>query len=380
MKFLIQLLFFLLIAIFLPQTTFAQTPVPSVNISSSPVANIQVKEEPAKAKVLRITEEGVKIIYNQQHPFQKVELEILDGPEKHKRLTITHGEQTTLREDQKVQEGQTVVLLKTTNDNASLYQIIDSYRLDKSIPFVILFLAVVLIISRLKGLGALIGLIISLVIIISFIVPTILSGEDPLITSIVGSFLIMVTTMYIAHGFSKKTHIALFSTTLALILTGALAYLSVNMLHLTGLGNDDAVILLYGPTGSINFQGLLLGGIIIGSLGALNDITIGLSAALKELALTNPKISFKSLFNSGIRIGSEHIAALVNTLALAYAGAALPVFLFIVLNPSNQPLWLILNSELLQEEIVRTLAGSIGLVLSVPLTALLGAFAFQTKR
>ena len=127
------------------------------------------------------------------------------------------------------------------------------------------------------------------------------------------------------------------------------------------------------------FQGLLLGGIIIGSLGVLNDITIGLSASIQELAKANPKFKLRELFQSGMRIGSEHIAALVNTLALAYAGAALPLFIYIVLNPSNQPPWIILNSELLVEEIVRTLAGSVGLILAVPLTAFLGAWAFQEK-
>jgi uncharacterized membrane protein len=156
--------------------------------------------------------------------------------------------------------------------------------------------------------------------------------------------------------------------------------MSVTYTFLTGLGSEDAASLLYGQTGSINFQGLLLGGIIIGSLGVLNDITIGLSASMYELALANPKYTFKELFASGLRIGSEHIAALVNTLALAYAGAGLPIFIFIVLNPSHQPVWMILNSELLAEEIVRTLAGSIGLILAVPLTAVFAALAFQQKK
>lgn len=345
-----------------------------------PIAPPQPVEEQSRAKVLQIIEEGSTVLYNQKHIFQKVTLQILDGSEKDKTFTFTHGNQTTLREDQKVTQGQIVVLQKTTTGDKSIYQIIDSYRLDRTMPLVILFVVVVLAISRLKGLGSLIGLGISFLVIIRFIVPTILAGEDPLITSIVGSFFIMVTTIYIAHGISKKTHIALFATMLSLILTGALAYLSVKFTYLTGLGNDDAVTLLYGPTGSINFQGLLLGGIIIGSLGVLNDITIGLAASLRELAETNPGLSFKQLFRSGMRVGSDHIAALVNTLALAYAGAALPIFLFIVLNPGNQPWWLILNSELLEEEIVRTLAGSIGIILAVPLTAFLGAIAFQTKK
>ncbi len=338
------------------------------------------QEQASRAKVIRINEEGTKVIFEQQHPYQKVTVQILSGPEKDKVFTMMHGEQTTLRENQKVHLNQTVVLQKTTTGNQSIYQIIDSYRLERTIPLVILLLFVLIAVSKWRGLAALTGLAISFVIILKFIIPTILSGEDPLVTSIIGSFFIMMSTMYIAHGFSKKTHIAILATTITLILTGILAFTSVKLLFLTGLGNDDAITLLYGASGLLNFQGLLLGGIIIGSLGVLNDITIGLAASIRELAETNKKLSFKELFKSGLRVGNEHIAALVNTLALAYAGAALPIFIFIVMNPTNQPLWLILNSEILQEEIVRTVTGSIGLILAVPLTALLGAFAFQQKK
>lgn len=374
---------------FLAVPAFAQSPDPSeIPSVSSDTAKQQPAlmnttkpiEVPMTAKVIKVLENTTKEQFGEKRPFQRVQLQILDGAEKDKMMTIGYGDQTTLRNEQRVHEGQTVVLMKTTTGQTVTYQIIDIYRLNNLVPFVVLFLAVVLLVSRLKGFGALVGLIISFIIIIKFMVPNIISGEDPLMTSIVGSFFIMVITMYVAHGFSKKTHIALFATTFALVLSGALAYISVNYTFLTGLGSEDAATLLYGPTGNINFQGLLLGGIIIGSLGVLNDITIGLAASMHELALANPKFTFREFFSSGLRIGSEHIAALVNTLALAYAGAGLPVFMFIVLNPSHQPWWLILNSELLAEEIVRTLAGSIGLILAVPLTAVFGALAFAQKR
>jgi uncharacterized membrane protein len=362
----------LLVTIFFASTVspaFAQTPPPEA----------KPKEEVSKAKVLRINGEGVRDIEGRKQPYQIVEIQILEGPEKDKRLTINHGETTTLREEQKVKADQTVVVLKTSSTQNTLYQIVDVYRLDALLPIVLFFIVIVIVISRLKGLGSIIGLGISLFIITSFIVPMILAGEDPLVTSIVGSFIIMVITMYISHGFTQKTHIALLATCISLVLTGVLAYIFVNVTSLTGFGSEDATSLQFGPTGTINFQGLLLGGIIIGSLGVLDDITTSLAAAIRELARTNHILLFKDLFSSGLRIGSDHIASLVNTLALAYAGAGLPLFLFLVLNPGNQPLWFILNSELLVEEIIRTLAGSIGLILAVPLTALLAAWAFQKK-
>jgi uncharacterized membrane protein len=181
----------------------------------------------------------------------------------------------------------------------------------------------------------------------------------------------MFITIYLAHGFSKKTTIALISTFLTLILTGALSTLFVHMTFLSGLGSDDAYALQIGPEAKINFRGLLLGGILIGTLGVLDDVTTGLSASVFELYKANPKISFGQLLKSGLAIGREHISSLVNTLVLAYAGASLPIFLTLVLNPNNYPLWSILNSELIVEEIVRTLAGSIGLVAAVPLTTFL---------
>ncbi len=293
--------------------------------------------------------------------------------------TLTYGDMVSITQNQEVTSGQTIVLMKSATPRQTTYQIVDNYRLTNLYPIAILFLVVVLLVTRLKGLGAIVGLAISLAVIIAFIVPQILAGQDPLLASIVGALFIMVATMYLAHGFSQKTNIALIATSLALVLTGILSYVAVHMTFLNGLGSEDAASLQFGSTGTINFQGLLLGGIIIGSLGVLEDITTGLAASIQELSLANHKLKFRQLVGSGLRIGSEHIAALVNTLVLAYAGVGLPIFLFLVINPNHQPLWFIINSELIMEEIVRTLAGGIGLILAVPLTAIFAAWAFQQK-
>ncbi len=356
---------------------FAATPTPKPTaIPKAPPAPVTSYE---KAKVITILAQGTKTLEGQTHPYQKLQLQILDGPDAGKTLTQSYGEDSIITESQEVSMGQTVVLLKSKTQQSTIYQIVDSYRLTQLYPIAILFLIIVLAVSRLKGLGAVVGLGISLVVIISFIVPQILSGQDPLLASIVGALIIMVATMYLAHGFSQKTNIALISTSLALVLTGVLSYIAVHITNLTGLGSEDAASLQFGSTGNINFQGLLLGGIVIGSLGVLEDITTGLAASIQELSQANHKLKFRQLIGSGLRIGSEHIAALVNTLVLAYAGVGLPIFLFIVINPNHQPLWYTINSELIMEEIVRTLAGGIGLVMAVPLTAVFAAWAFQQK-
>src|SRR6185369_5875815 len=351
---------FLLFLFLFPSQSFAQ---------ASPTQEIY------KAEVVRIITEGETFIEGGKSiPYQIVAVKFLDGPNMGKEVTIEHGKISSIRDNQKVQVGEKVVVLKLAVPKGVSYQIVDKYRLDSLLPLIVFFFVLILILSRLKGLGSIAGLFVSLLVITQFIVPQILAGRDALVVSIFGSFFIMITTIYLAHGFSRKTHVAVVATCIALIVTGFLGYFFVDFVHLSGLGNDDTFSLQFGQTANINFKGLLLGGIIIGALGVLDDITTGLSATIEELKLANPSYTFLHLVRSGFRVGSEHIASLVNTLVLAYAGVALPLFLFIILNPMKQPLWAILNSEMIIEEIVRALAGSIGLIMAVPITTLLGAW------
>lgn len=337
-------------------------------------------EEFYKAEVVEIVTSGETFIdENKTQPYQIVKLKIVDGKEKDKDVTLDHGKMTTISKEQLVSVGEKVVLLKLPTPEGFSYQIIDRYRLPTLLPILFFFFVLVLALSRWKGLGSIAGLALSIAVIMLFIVPQILAGRDPLFISIIGSLFIMTVTIYLAHGFSRKTHIALFATFLSLLLTGFLSYFFVDLAHLTGLGNDDATSLRFGQTENINFQGLLLGGIIIGALGVLDDITTSLSAVIEELKKANPGYTFRHLVISGFRIGSEHISSLVNTLVLAYAGAGLPLFLFLILNPLGHPLWVILNSEIIVEEIIRTLSGSIGLVFSVPITTLLASWVVTRR-
>lgn len=329
------------------------------------------KEEVVKAKVIEIIDDGEVTVSNYSNPYQTVKIKLLDGIDKNKEVVIKHGKTSTIRKEQKVSVGETVVVKKYISPQKTEYQIIDTYRLNTLLYLAIVFFLLIIALSRWKGIGSIIGLVISFGVITLYIIPQILSGEDPLLVSIVGSVIILTTTIYLAHGFSKKTSIALFATCASLLLSGILAVFFVYLAKLTGFGNDDVYSLQFGQTQTINARGLLLGGIIIGSLGVLDDITTSLTTAIFELAKANPALTMKKLAKSAFVIGNEHISSLVNTLVLAYAGAALPLFLFIVLNPTNQPLWVIINSELIAEEIVRSLSGSIGLVLAVPITILL---------
>ncbi len=368
MKFIRQcfFLFSLIVClIFLPSLVHAQTPEP------------MPKQEFSKAKVESVLQDGKKEIGGKQHLYQTVRIRIIDGPEADKIITVEHGGMFTITEEQKVADGETVIVRKnTTPEGETSYYIADSYRLPNIMGILAGFFLIVFLIAGRKGLGALIGMAISLGVIMWFIVPRILAGADPLLISIIGSVVILCSTMYLAHGFSRQTHIALSATGISLFLTALFSIAFVSLTKLSGLGSEDIYTLSQGFGEVLNFRGLLLGGIIIGALGVLDDVTTTQAAAIHELAEANPRSTFEDLVKQGMRVGREHIASVVNTLVLAYAGASIGVFIFIHLGvvQNIQPLWVMLNNEVIMEEVVRTLAGSLGLILAVPITTLLAAF------
>lgn len=334
----------------------------------------QPTERYYRGKVTEIVSSGQTEINGFTNFNQKLKVKIQNGSQKGKVVTIDYGGVFNISPQQKLAAGDAIILTQTTDPTGGTsYFVLDRYRLPAVTYIIVGFFLLVFLVGGKKGLGAIIGLGISILVILKFIVPQILAGHDPLLISIAGSFIIMFLTIFLAHGFSKKTGVALIATFFTLVATGILAVLFVSLTRLTGLGTEDSYLLQFGPEG-LNLQGLLLGGIIIGTLGVLDDITTAQSAAIFELARANKKFSMAELFSRGMNIGREHVASLVNTLVLAYAGVSLSLFILFVLNPTNQPYWVILNSELIIEEVVRTLAGSIGLTLAVPLTTILAAY------
>lgn len=307
---------------------------------------------------------------------QLVTVRLLDGKEKDKVVTIPHGKMYTISEAQKVKPGDEVIVNKVTNpDGKSQYVIFDLYRTSRILFMFAAFCLLVIFLTGRRGIGALLGMTLSLIVIIGFIVPQILNGHNPLFISILGSLVIMVASIFLAHGISKQTTVAVAATLCGLVLTGVFGTVFVGFLHLTGLGTEAAYSLQFGPL-AINTQGLLLGGIIIGALGVLDDVTTTQSATIFALAKANKSFTFFDLVEKGFAVGKEHILSLVNTLVLAYAGASIAVFLYIVLTVQTHtlPLWVVINSPDLAEEIVRTLAGSFGLVMVVPITTVLAAY------
>ncbi|MEU5631560.1 YibE/F family protein [Streptomyces rishiriensis] len=251
---------------------------------------------------------------------------------------------------------------------------------NRRIPMSVLagiFAVAVVVVGRLRGVMALVALAISFMVLNFFVLPAILQGSNPLVVAVVGSSAIMLIALYLCHGLSARTSVAVLGTLVSLLLIGILGSLFIDWAALTG-NTDDNTGLIHGLYPSIDMSGLLLAGIIIGSLGVLDDVTVTQTSAVWELHEANPSMGRRGLYRAGIRIGRDHIASVVNTLVLAYAGAALPLLLLFSIAQSS--VGSVANSELVAEEIVRTLVGSIGLVASVPVTTLLAALVVSADR
>lgn len=251
------------------------------------------------------------------------------------------------------------------------YYFVDFDRRFPLMALALVFAAVVVALSRWRGLAALAGVAISLVVLVEFVLPAILDGSDPLLVAVVGGATIMFLALYLAHGVNAATTTAVFGTLASLFLTALLALLFVNLSIFTGAGSEETTFLQINQQ-QVDLQGLLLASIVIGTLGVLDDVTVTQASAVWELHRANPRYGVRRLYQSALRVGRDHIASTVNTLVLAYAGASLP--LLILFSISERPLGQVVNTETVAEEVVRTLVGSIGLVASVPLTTALAAF------
>jgi uncharacterized membrane protein len=233
------------------------------------------------------------------------------------------------------------------------------------------------IVGRRVGLRSLVSMGFSVLIIALFILPRLSEGQNPVLICIVGSLLLMAPSLYLIYGWDWKTHSALLGLTISLMVTSLLATLFVYWGRLTGFSSEDAAFLVISSQARIDMRGLALGGIIIGTLGVLDDVTIGQASATFELKQANPALGWAQLFRHGMVIGRDHIASMVNTLMMAYVGAALPLFL--LLTSSSASLAQTLNREFLAEEIIRTLVGSLGLILAVPITSLIASLVAERR-
>ena len=275
--------------------------------------------------------------------------------------------------------GDDVILMYTPDSGSGLdvppYQISDH---DRSSPLWlagVAFALAVIAFGRWRGVMALIGLAITFVLLLMFVIPAILAGQPPLLVAIVGAGAIMLTVLYLTHGVTIPTSMAVVGTLVSLSLTGLLSYAAIGIAQLNGITDESSFYL--DTSYQINTQGLLLASIIIGSLGVLDDVTVTQSVTVTELAHANPGYTFAQLYRAAARVGRAHIASVINTIILAYAGASLPLLLLV--SVGEQPIGEVVTNPVIATEIIRSVMGTLGLIAAVPITTALAALA-STRR
>jgi uncharacterized membrane protein len=338
--------------------------------SPEPAAALGLGSQTVEGLVREVLEEGQVELGEVTQDYQILEVEILEGEFAGLIMEVDYGQRQLRPEGLDLKPGDRIFLTVGMGFDNTLQTQFQDFR--RTGPLLILFATFVffsVLISGWKGVRGLIGMAISIAVIIFYIIPQILDGKDPILVSVSGAFFLMAVTLYLVYGWTLKTHAAVLGTLTSLILTALLASYFVDLTRLTGYGSEDALFLLQQSAGRINMQGIVLGGMLIGALGVLDDLVITQASVVFELFGLNPELPVRDLYKRAMRVGQDHVAATVNTLVLAYAGAALPMFLLFSI--SGTEIGYLLNLEYVAEEVVRTMVGSLGLIAAVPLTTYL---------
>jgi uncharacterized membrane protein len=262
---------------------------------------------------------------------------------------------------------------------SEFFIIIDKYRFNNLLWVALIFIILIFAMTGIRGLSSLVGMLFSFVVLTQVLLPGIITGTNIVGLTFVVGLLILSVTMFIGHGFTKKTAVALGAGMFAITMASVISGLVVDYTFLSGFGTDDAFHLKgSGVTNNINLRGLLISGIIIGVIGIMDDVTIAQAVAIEEISKANPNLNKWQLFWRGMTIGQDHIISLINTLVLAYVGTALPIVLsFTVYNYS--PFWVILNEQMVAEEVVRSLVGSMCILMAIPITNGLAAYFLKRE-
>ena len=322
--------------------------------------------EYSRAEVVTVHSSEERLIPGTDTPatYQEITVRILDGAETGKEVQLSNDYLA-------LDEGDVFYLSRTTNtaDGTDYYTIGDPYRLPWLFGLACVFLAVVAVFGGKQGMRGILSLGAGIAVIIGVLLPAIQTGYSPVLVSVGVTSLIVIIGSYVTHGVSRMTTTAVLGMIATIVLTGILAHFSLLLTQLTGFTGDESTYLHLNSRGELDLLGLLLGGILIGLIGVMYDAAIGQSVAVEELYAANPSSTGKHVYLRALRIGREHIGALVNTLAIAYVGASLPLLLLFY---GDSVSWLVtLNREIFAAEIVRILVSSIGVILVVPITTAL---------
>jgi len=274
-----------------------------------------------------------------------------------------------------VHEGDEVILKEIPTKNGKKYIINSFVRYDAIIILFALFILVLLLVNRKRGLKSILNLGVTYLVILFGIIPSILAGWPPILVAVIGGMAAMTWNVYFTHGFNRKSHATILGIASSLLIVGILGWIFIKYASLSGSVEEGANILSSVGYETINFRGLLLAAILIGALGVLDDLVISQVSVVQKLKETNPDISKTKLFTSAMKVGHDHTSAIVNTLVLAYTSASFPlVILFSIGSPPFTSLTSTLNNETVATEIVRMLVGGIAILLSMPLATIIATY------
>lgn len=347
-----------------------------IGLAQEPTATPPL-DEILEARVGYIQEEREIEAAGQRQFYQRLELIVVSGPRQGEVLIVEHGAMPEAN-PRRYRVGERLFVRAVADPDAPQRYLVDiPSRWPQLLLIALAFGLSVALVARWRSLGSLAGLAISFAIVLFYVLPRLAAGASPLGVILLGSAIIVPLSFFPAHGVSLKTIVAVISTALALLLTALLAELFVRLTGLSGYASEEAAFLRYQAPAVVNIRALLIAGIVVGALGVLDDVTISQASIVQQLHQLHPQIGLWESFRRAMQVGQDHIASMVNTLALVYAGAALPLLL--LLRTSPLPLGYLLSQEIIAEEIVRLVVASIGLVAAVPLTTLLASAAMAYR-
>lgn len=315
--------------------------------------------------------DGVEIGY------QKVVAKVTEGQYKDNTYEIKNN--ISRLYNYKVEEGTKVVLILYKQNDGNM--IWDVYGYDRSSMIYVLagiFIIVVIIIGGVKGIKSLVSLMFTLVTVIFLMLPLMFRGVEPMLAAVVSATLSIIVTLSLVSGINKKTVTAIIGTISGVVISGIIAYIFGELTHSSGMTMNDTESLIYIAEGTnLKVKGIMFAGILIASLGAVMDVAMSISSSLFEIYEVNKNIKQIDLFKSSMNIGKDIIGTMTNTLILAFAGGSITTLILIF--AANMPYNKFINLEVLAIEIIQGLAGSIGIVLSVPITAAVGSYLCRKK-
>lgn len=310
---------------------------------------------------------------------QLVKAKILIGPYKDEIVDLVYHRLEYTSHSYYIKEGNKVLVNVFLEEGKFLKgNFINVWRVDYLKELFFIFLILLIIFGRLKGICSLISLIFSGYIIIKLLIPLIIKGYDAILVSIICSSIIIIVSFILIAGFTKKSLVAILGTVGGTLTAGALSQIYTNLCSITGLADEDVSLLIASIGLDIDFKGLYMSAVIIGTIGVVMDVSMSITSVIFEIKSKSPSISRFELMQSGLKVGKDVMSTMVNTLVLAYVGSFMP--LLIIYITSNTSFLQAINTETLAVEVIRSLCGSIGLIVTIPLTCFFATYVVQTAK